>query len=97
MIPPLHVHYWIGRYFSNQYSPSVTVPLVPLFMSLKPLPLRVPRMPLNFPVPPVSATTLVKLVRRHVAHLHQVGLRELGSAGRRLEGVLVLLLRERLS
>jgi len=47
------------RYFSIQYSPSVSTPLVPILKSVCPEDRSVPRMPLNFPVPPVSVTTFV--------------------------------------
>ena len=49
-------------YFSIQYSPSVTVSLVPVLKSVVPKPVRVPRIPLNFPVPPANVFTLVKVL-----------------------------------
>ena len=46
-------------YFSNQYSPSVLTPLSPVLKSVLPAPRKVPRIVLNFPVPPVRVVTVV--------------------------------------
>ena len=48
-----------AHHFSNQYSPSVFTPLSPLLKSVVPAPRKVPRIVLNFPVPPVSVVTVV--------------------------------------